>query len=255
VTKNAVILAAGTGSRLMPLTADKPKCLVPVAGRPIVARALESLETLGVESATMVLGHCAGAVREALGESFGSMRLEYVLNPEFRSTNTMYSLLLAAERLSEGSYVIEGDCVLGPDILPTLAAAEPAERSFWVVDDWWPGLDGCQLRTAASDTRIVSQRIVRDVSQPFEADRDYKSVGLLRLGPDVGATLAGLLRSEADAGKVQVYYDDIIGAHIGSLPIHALRIHPLPWMEVDDAGDLQKAEAIFGDPDHGKDTP
>ena len=93
--KSAIVLAAGFGSRLMPLTKDRPKCLVPVGGIPIVFRTLDILERLGVEEAVMVLGHKEEAVRAALGDQRGKVSIRYVINEEYGITNTMYSLLLS----------------------------------------------------------------------------------------------------------------------------------------------------------------
>ena len=73
----AVVLAAGLGTRLRPLTATVPKPLLPVLGRPLVEHTLERLEAIGCEAAALNLHHLAGAVRAGLGERFGSMPLVY----------------------------------------------------------------------------------------------------------------------------------------------------------------------------------
>ncbi len=85
---HAVILAAGNGSRLRPLTADLPKPLVPVRGQPLIAHALVSLRAAGIDRATVVLGYGAGQVRTAVeaGRPAG-MGLDFVENPAYHAGN------------------------------------------------------------------------------------------------------------------------------------------------------------------------
>lgn len=73
----AVILAAGRGTRLRPLTAAVPKPLLPVVGRPLVEHTLERLVTIGCEAAALNLHHLADQVSERLGERFGPLALTY----------------------------------------------------------------------------------------------------------------------------------------------------------------------------------
>jgi len=244
--KSAIILAAGFGSRLMPLTKDRPKCLVPVGGTPIVFRTLDILEQLGVDEAIMVLGHKEEAVREALGNKRGSVSIRYIINEEYGITNTMYSLLLAGETMRQGAYIIEGDCVLSEDVLNTLVKATPADRSFWVVDDWNERSSGCRLTTSGEGTRITGQDIIRELNTRFTEGVHHKSVGLLRLNADQGRLMEEKLQEEANKDNRKVYYDDVFGMNAELFQIHALNIHPMRWMEVDDAADLAIAEEIFG---------
>ena len=82
----AVVLAAGLGTRLRPLTAEVPKALLPVLGRPLISWTLERLAAAGVEATAINLHHRADAIPAALGERFGAMPLIYSREPAILGT-------------------------------------------------------------------------------------------------------------------------------------------------------------------------
>ena len=102
----AVILAAGTASRLRPLTEHTPKCLLPVAGQAILHRLLDHLVALRVDDITIVLGYLSSKIRDHVAMWNLPLRVEYVDNAEFASTNNGYSTLLARDAASGHEFVL-----------------------------------------------------------------------------------------------------------------------------------------------------
>lgn len=101
----ALVLAGGAGSRLGALAADRPKALVEVAGRPMIAWALEPVRAAGIRRAILCVGRMAEQVEAALGESFaGGMRLEYSREP--RPLGTAGALRLALGRLAAPAVLV-----------------------------------------------------------------------------------------------------------------------------------------------------
>ena len=96
----AVILAAGSGSRLQRVSNGLPKCLLPIGGRPLIEHQLEALSDAGVGNVLVVVGHQADEVRKTLGN-----RVEYVENTRYDATNSLYSLWLAREWV-KGPFVL-----------------------------------------------------------------------------------------------------------------------------------------------------
>ena len=88
----ALLLAAGTGTRLRPVTTDAPKCLTEVAGHSILGRLVDNLRAQGLERLVVVIGYLGDRIREFLRHNAGSLRIDYVTNPEYRTTNNIYSL-------------------------------------------------------------------------------------------------------------------------------------------------------------------
>lgn len=101
---NAIILAAGMGTRLRPLTNDIPKCLVPVRGEPIIERQIRFLNDSDVKDITLISGYCSNKL-EYLQEKYN---VNILYNPKYDICNNIYSLLIALEQLKD-TYVIEGD--------------------------------------------------------------------------------------------------------------------------------------------------
>lgn len=79
-----VVPAAGEGTRLRPLTADRPKGLVPVAGEPLLSRVLGTLVDLGVDELVVVVGYRGDAIRERYGSTFDGVAVTYVTQAERR---------------------------------------------------------------------------------------------------------------------------------------------------------------------------
>lgn len=104
---NAIILAAGMGTRLRPLTNDIPKCLVPILGEPIVERTIKYLQQTGIRDITLVSGYKADRLTY-LQDKYG---VDIVHNELYDSCNNIYSLYKVLDRFAN-TYVIEGDVYL-----------------------------------------------------------------------------------------------------------------------------------------------
>ncbi|MBM3311120.1 MAG: CTP--phosphocholine cytidylyltransferase, partial [Candidatus Aminicenantes bacterium] len=105
---NAIIMAAGTGTRLRPLTDDRPKGMVEVNGRPIVERQIRHFLDIGVDEIVIVTGHKAERFAP-LAKTYG--RLTLLPNPLYETHNNIYSMYLAREYLG-ASYVSEADVLM-----------------------------------------------------------------------------------------------------------------------------------------------
>lgn len=108
---NAIILAAGMGTRLLPYTQTKPKSLVEINGEPIVERQIRFLKEAGIHDITIVVGYYA--------DQFEYLRHKYsvsiTFNPAYKKYNNLYSLYLVKEKLAD-SYIVEADVYLCENI-------------------------------------------------------------------------------------------------------------------------------------------
>lgn len=101
---NAIILAAGMGTRLRPLTNDIPKCLVPVCGTPMIERQIDLLHDAGIKDIVVVSGYQAGRL-DYLRDKYG---VQIVFNEQYDTCNNIFSLYKVIDRLGD-SWVVEGD--------------------------------------------------------------------------------------------------------------------------------------------------
>ena len=128
-----VVLAAGRGTRMRPLTDTRPKPALPVAGRPLVSYALDAAVDAGASSFVIVVGYEAATIREAIGETYRGVEVSYVTQTERRGTAD--AVAQAVPRLADEPFaVLNGDGLYDTPSLRTLFAAGPAVGSVRVDD-------------------------------------------------------------------------------------------------------------------------
>ena len=128
----AIILAAGMGTRLRPITSSIPKCLVPVNSKPILEHQFEALLLAGIRDVILVVGHLAELLFYKYGTSYGSLNIDYVENPRYDRTNNIYSLWLARQHLNSQVLLLEGDLVFDPW---PVTRARIRTRILFLMDD------------------------------------------------------------------------------------------------------------------------
>ena len=238
-TRNAIILAAGEGKRLLPFTLTAPKSFARVGGVSILENALHALAAHGCEEVCIVIGHHAELVRQTLSGRFAGMAIRYVLNPVYRTTNSMYSLALGLEGVEQPTWVLEGDIFLSPTVLDL----ESSHEIGWFVDSTTRELDGAFVE---ADERGVAHdlSIVRDLR--LLRPRQSKSVGILRLSAAGAYRLRGWLKEGIAAGRQNVYYDLIIADHLREGCVGIVDVAGRKWFEIDSHADLEAAGRLFG---------
>ena len=226
---HAVILAAGNGSRLRPLTADLPKPLVPVRGQPLIAHALVSLRAAGIDRATVVLGYGAGQVRTAVeAGGRGGWGLHLVKTP-------------ANPPGTAGAVGAARDSVAGPFVLAMADHLVEPELISAVLE----GANGrCRLavdRTHAADPRAGEATLaqVRE-GQVVELGKGIATWNAL----DTGVFWCTGAVFDAITPELR---DGEAGAVFGSLAragqLDAVDVTGRRWLDVDTPDDLAAAEA------------
>ena len=114
----AVVPAAGEGTRLRPLTADRPKGLVEAAGKPLLSHVFETLADLGVSDIAVVVGYRGDDIREFYGGSFEGIPLSYAEQPERRGL--AHAVAQAAPLVEESFVLLNGDNVFDADLAPVV---------------------------------------------------------------------------------------------------------------------------------------
>ncbi|PSQ59795.1 MAG: glucose-1-phosphate thymidylyltransferase [Halobacteriales archaeon SW_9_67_25] len=129
----AVILAAGEGTRMRPLTDGTPKPMLPVADRPLVAHTADAAVAAGVEELVFVVGYRADAVRSYFGESYRSVPVTYAVQSE--QLGTAHAVRAARDALSGPFAVLNGDDLYDRESLATLLSADPGAVGTYDVED------------------------------------------------------------------------------------------------------------------------
>jgi choline kinase len=231
----AVLLCAGAGTRLRPLTDDRPKALVPVGDETMLARAVRLLRQAGVREFVVATGYRAQAVKEALGHLGSSVT--FCHNDQFASTQNAVSLLRCGEAVGGRAFFkLDGDVLFLPDVLLRLAnEGAPLAVAVERRDD-----------LGAEEMKVVTEgrRIAAFGKELDPARCAGESIGIELVGSAATRPLFEALRSAELQGRTQLYYEDIYGELIhDGLEVRMVDVTDLPWIEVDTPDDLERARA------------
>jgi choline kinase len=236
----AVILAAGTGHRLKPLTDGSPKCLVELGGRSILDRMLQAMADAGVQNAIVVTGHMADRIDAHLARSPRAIDVVTVKNPAYATTNNAVSLAAARSAIGGRSFLLcDGDVVFTRNPFPDLLASDVP---CVVAVDAAAAFNAEAMKVElAADGRVVR------LSKALEADRSAgESLGLQRIG---GAALPRVWDALNDAiarDAARAYYEDAFQLLLDTgLRMRISSVAPGTCMEIDDAADLEAARRLL----------
>ncbi|MBW2287899.1 MAG: phosphocholine cytidylyltransferase family protein [Deltaproteobacteria bacterium] len=242
----ACLLAAGTGSRLRPLTDSIPKCLTEINGRPILERLVSCLREQGFKRLVVVVGHLEQCIREFLDDHAGDLVVEYVRNPVYRTTNNIYSLWLAGSEIQESFLLIESDLIFESPLLEGLLIPDKI-----AVSRQRPWMNGTTIAMDASGhvrsfhgASSTSPRRSGRVA-PLR-DSTYKTVNICSLSSaSWSRVLPRLERIIADGG-VNEYYEVVFAEMVadGSLDFECVVFDADQWYEVDRLEDVPGAERM-----------
>jgi NDP-sugar pyrophosphorylase family protein len=247
--RHAVILAAGAGSRLRPLTDLRPKPLVEVNGTPILHNALRRLEAVGVQEVTIVIGYRKDAIQYACGKRFGKLKIDYVESSVFDRTGSAYSLWLARDALLRGDiYLLEGDVFFEEDALHCLARGTSPDAA--AVAPFLATMQGSAV--LLSECGFISSFRMKQSGADLPAGGPmlFKTLNLFRLSEStLRTTIVPALKDIIGSGANQAYTEELLAFLIErrGLRLAAARCDHLRWWEIDTADDLRIASSLFAD--------
>ena len=243
--RTALLLAAGTGSRLQPLTHAAPKCLTEINGVPILEKQVRCLEQWGFEHLVVVLGHQGDQIREFLGSFVSDLKVSYIHNPQYRTTNNLYSLWLARKAIDQSFLLLECDLFFDANLLSGML--QPDRIALATPQPWMQGttvtLDDAQ-RVAAFQLGGHSTR------DPLA----YKTVNIYSLSLSTWQCMRGWLDAYVSSGRVNDYYEAVFRdmAVDGAFNAMAVSFDHGNWYEIDTLEDLRAAERLFTNLHFGK---
>jgi len=237
----AVILVAGIGSRLRPITDTKPKALAPVGDETILGRAVRLLLDFGISRLILATGYREDAVRASLANL--QSEVVYCPNPRYDSTQNSVSLALCRDALDGRSFFkLDGDVVFDPELLTRIA--EPrAELSA--------GIDSGRHLDAEAMKVVIEGGLIRRFGKDVPLSSSHgESIGIERVSSSASGKLFDALVERVEAGVTNLYYEDVYSQMIGrgQLAAEAADVSGLRWTEVDTFEDLEVARRLFAPP-------
>ena len=238
----ALLLAAGSGNRLQPLTDSIPKCLIEINGRPILERLIDNLCDNGFKRLVIVVGYMDHCIRRFVNEYAGDLAIEFIANPLYQMTNNIYSLWLARNKIQESFLLVESDLVFESSQLEGLLY--PNKIAISRMQPWMNGT------TITMDSLNRVQAFGMGSNGYTEITR-YKTVNIYSLSDSTWRKVVERLELHISSGKVNEYYEVVFKEMIadGSLSMDGVFFDPERWYEIDTPADLANAERILEETD------
>ena len=194
---NAIILAAGEGKRLRPLTNDRPKCLIEFNGKTLLDRQISIFKKCGINDITVVTGYNH--------QMFKNSEIEYIQNTNFATTNMVKSLFCAEKKISESSIVSYGDIIFEEQVLKKLISSE---NDFSIIidknwEEYWRLRFNNPIEDAESlvlDEYDYINEIGQKVDDITEIEGQY--IGLMKFQND------GINKIKSFFTKCQTYFNE-----------------------------------------------
>ena len=242
----AVILAAGMGKRLGEYTKDNTKCMVKVNGVTLIDRLLGQLSGLDLKRVIIVVGYQGDKLIEHIGDRYSdTINIEYVRNPIYDKTNNIYSLALTKDKLQEDdTLLIESDLIFDDRMFPLLL--DDPYPNLALVAKYRTWMDGTMVRID-DDCNIVNF-ITKNAFKYSDVEHYYKTVNIYKFSKDfLVHKYIPFLDAYCSALGNNEYYEQVLRVicMLDNSELKALPITDEKWYEIDDAQDLDIAEALF----------
>ena len=253
-----IILAAGQGTRLRPLTDDRPKCMVEVNGRSIIERQLDTMHTCGIKDKdiTIVCGYCS----DVLKKRFEGTDIHFIVNHEYDTTNMVCSLMCARSLMeTEDDVIISyGDIIYNEQVFRKIL--ESRENMSVIVDDGWYEYwsERCEnplddAETLMFDAENYLTEIGQKTTELTKVQSQY--IGLMRFKGDglkqmLALSAEAKRRSDNDEtlwrttrNYEKMYMTDLLQGLVDEgNKLRAVHIQR-GWFEIDDCDDLKVVES------------
>jgi L-glutamine-phosphate cytidylyltransferase len=224
----AIILAAGPGSRMLPHTQHRPKCLMKIGGHPILHYQLAALRHCGIHDINIVVGYLADRIREHV-----TVPVTFIDNREYATTGSSYSLWRAREVMQDGFVYLNSDLVFHPDMLRALLEA-PAQNAV-IVDRQ------VHLTSDMQKAEMNGDRIVRMGKHLAAETAAAEVVGPVKFGAAGARRIIGFLERLVAAGDRNRWAYEVFGLVAEELEFTGVDNPGCFWAEVDTPSEALEA--------------
>ena len=237
----AIVLCAGQGKRLLPLTERQPKCLLPVDGeRPVLEIQLETLARHGVREAIVMIGFGADQVEAFLARTaFPGMKVETLYNPFYALSDNLVTCWLARDSMQDDFLLLNGDTlfedavaekVLSQTQLPIAVTID--KKGSYDDDDMKVRLDGSRLQAIGK-------------TLPLDCV-DGESIGMLSFrGRGAQQFREALERAVRGPDATRAWYLSVVNDLAQEVPVETVNIQGSWWAEIDDCDDLAEVQRAY----------
>ncbi|MBR4490640.1 phosphocholine cytidylyltransferase family protein [bacterium] len=241
----ALILAAGFGKRLQPITDTIPKSMLEVNGVPLLVNTLNNLTSFGIFDIGIVVGHMAGYIREHIGNEWKDAKITYFENLRYLETNNIVSLYNAIDFCNDDMLMLECDIFYHKEMLEKLIAGE-GECSILVSPFDPETMDGSVVRV--DGCRAVELVLGKWQGEGFDYTNTRKTVNMYRFTKSFVGKYMPLIKWYVENIGESSYYEKVLGSliYLRECDFRVVEVPAEMWCEIDDAEDLERARKKFG---------
>ena len=238
---HAIILSAGRGSRLLPLTTDLPKCLLPIGMTSVLGMQLDTLAKAGIKKATVVTGFNAHLVEEELAARQQGPKVKTKFNPFFQVADNLASCWMVRKAMDKDFLIINGDTLFSPKVIEKILAAPAADIT--VTIDKKDQYDGDDMKVTLDGPQLLS---IGKTLSPNQTQGE--SIGMLRFMGEGRKTFKNELkhRMRNEDGTKSWYLSAIDHLAKSGVHITTTNIQGETWAELDTPEDYEICRELFG---------
>lgn len=235
-----IILAAGQGKRLLPLTAEVPKAMLDIGGMPLIERQIEAFAQCGIRDFAVVTGYATALVEQALAAISRRLGVSVrtVFNPFYGVADNLASCWLARGEMTSDFIQVNGDNVFRRDLVERLLSAPPQAVS--VAINRKEEFDADDMKVMLDGERLT------EIGKTLPADTvDAEAIGFYVFrdgGP--AAYVRQLEEAIQEPEALRRWFPSVVGALAKKMDVHTISITGLQWSEVDFPVDLQRARQL-----------
>jgi L-glutamine-phosphate cytidylyltransferase len=238
-----IILAAGQGKRLLPLTAEIPKALLDIGGKPLIQRQIEAFAAEGIKEFVVITGYGARRIDAAVAALASSMniKIKNVFNPFYAVADNLASCWLARAEMTSDFVQVNGDNVFRSDLVKRLLSA-PAKSASLAINIK-KSFDADDMKVMLDNGRLT------EIGKNLPLDTvDAEAIGFYVFrGDGCSAYVNELELSMHDPQGLRRWFPSAVGALAKKIPVHSIPIGDLRWCEVDFPVDLQGARQLVSE--------
>jgi len=239
----AIILSAGQGRRLLPLTESMPKCLLPVSDKPVLAWQIDALLAVGINDITIITGFQVTLIEALLQHRYANHpKIKILFNPFYEVADNLASCWIARAEMDGDFLLLNGDTMIEPALLGKVLNSEPAPITLSVDDK--DTYDADDMKVQLDTARWVKQ--VSKIVPPHQVNAE--SIGLIYFR-EQGAHMFRNAVEEAlrHPAELKSWYLSIIDRLAKQHLVNSCSIKGSRWCEIDFIEDLARAGIIFSE--------
>ncbi len=231
----AVILAAGMGIRLKPLTNDMPKAFIKIDGKSLIIRSLDNLNNVGINDLIIVVGYLEDYFKKKIGYHYKNLKIKYISNPKYSVTGSMYSLSQTEGLIDDNILLLESDLLYEKISLKTLLnSSEPSEILVAPLSG-----SGDEVYICVNENNELIN-LGKNIMNKEDAIGEL--VGISKLSYDFLKELYKQAKMDYERNENNYHYEEVIFKLSKKLAIKCRMIKDLNWTEIDNDEDLIRAK-------------